>query len=121
MKLVAGVVQLSPSDLATYLGCEHATALDVACEWGDRERAFVPDNEYLRLIARKGDAHEREYHDRLSAEGREIERIAFDNDFAVAAARTRRAMEAGFDFHLTKPVDPGVLNDLLADVPARKV
>jgi PAS domain S-box-containing protein len=33
----------------------------------------------------------------------------------------RRAMEAGFDFHLTKPVDPGVLNDLLADVPARKV
>jgi PAS domain S-box-containing protein len=30
----------------------------------------------------------------------------------------RRAMEAGFDFHLTKPVDPGVLNDLLSDVAA---
>jgi CheY-like chemotaxis protein len=28
----------------------------------------------------------------------------------------RRAMEAGFDFHLTKPVDPGTLNDLLAEV-----
>src|SRR5262245_41218365 len=28
----------------------------------------------------------------------------------------RRAMEAGFDYHLTKPVDPGTLNDLLADV-----
>jgi len=27
----------------------------------------------------------------------------------------RRAMEAGFDFHLTKPIDPGVLNDLLAE------
>ena len=27
----------------------------------------------------------------------------------------RRAMEAGFDFHLTKPVDPGTLNDLLSD------
>jgi PAS domain S-box-containing protein len=25
----------------------------------------------------------------------------------------RRAMEAGFDFHLTKPVDPGILNELL--------
>jgi CheY-like chemotaxis protein len=31
----------------------------------------------------------------------------------------RRAMEAGFDFHLTKPVDPGTLNDLLADVAAK--
>jgi len=28
----------------------------------------------------------------------------------------RRAMEAGFDYHLTKPVDPGMLNDLLAEV-----
>ena len=28
-------------------------------------------------------------------------------------ADRRRAMEAGFDHHLTKPVDPGALNDLL--------
>jgi PAS domain S-box-containing protein len=28
----------------------------------------------------------------------------------------RRAMEAGFDYHLTKPVDPGTLNDLLSEV-----
>jgi len=28
----------------------------------------------------------------------------------------RRAMEAGFDYHLTKPVDPGMLNDLLSEV-----
>ena len=27
----------------------------------------------------------------------------------------RRAMEAGFDYHLTKPVDPGALNDLLVE------
>ncbi len=31
----------------------------------------------------------------------------------------RRAMEAGFDFHLTKPVDPGTLNDLLSDVATK--
>jgi CheY-like chemotaxis protein len=31
----------------------------------------------------------------------------------------RRAMEAGFDFHLTKPVDPGALNDLLVEVSKR--
>ena len=31
-------------------------------------------------------------------------------------ADRRRASEAGFDFHLTKPVDPGMLNDLLSEV-----
>jgi PAS domain S-box-containing protein len=31
----------------------------------------------------------------------------------------RRAMEAGFDYHLTKPVDPGALNDLLVEVADR--
>jgi CheY-like chemotaxis protein len=28
-------------------------------------------------------------------------------------ADRRRALEAGFDHHLTKPVDPGALNDLV--------
>jgi CheY-like chemotaxis protein len=28
----------------------------------------------------------------------------------------RRALEAGFDFHLTKPVDPAALNDLLLEI-----
>ena len=28
----------------------------------------------------------------------------------------RRAMEAGFRHHLTKPVDPGMLNELLAEI-----
>jgi two-component system CheB/CheR fusion protein len=31
----------------------------------------------------------------------------------------RRAMEAGFDYHLTKPVDPGTLNDLLAQAASK--
>jgi PAS domain S-box-containing protein len=31
----------------------------------------------------------------------------------------RRAMEAGFDYHLTKPVDPGALNDLLVELAAK--
>jgi PAS domain S-box-containing protein len=31
----------------------------------------------------------------------------------------RRAIEAGFDYHLTKPVDPGVLNDLVGEVASR--
>jgi len=31
----------------------------------------------------------------------------------------RRAMEAGFDYHLTKPIDPGALNDLLVEVASK--
>jgi PAS domain S-box-containing protein len=31
----------------------------------------------------------------------------------------RRAIEAGFDYHLTKPVDPGALNDLLVQVASK--
>jgi DNA-binding response OmpR family regulator len=31
----------------------------------------------------------------------------------------RRAMEAGFDYHLTKPVDPSALNDLLVEVASK--
>jgi CheY-like chemotaxis protein len=31
----------------------------------------------------------------------------------------RRAMEAGFDYHLTKPVDPNALNDLLVEVASK--
>jgi PAS domain S-box-containing protein len=31
----------------------------------------------------------------------------------------RMAAEAGFDHHLTKPVDPAVLKDLLAEIPVR--
>jgi DNA-binding response OmpR family regulator len=34
-------------------------------------------------------------------------------------ADRRRANEAGFDHHLTKPVDPQTLNLLLADVASR--
>jgi len=32
-----------------------------------------------------------------------------------------RAREAGFDFHLTKPVDPDALERLLADLPVRSL
>ncbi len=35
-------------------------------------------------------------------------------------ADRRRASEAGFDFHLTKPVDPSALNELLARVAAAR-
>ncbi len=31
----------------------------------------------------------------------------------------RRATEAGFDYHLTKPVDPSLLNDLLVEIASR--
>jgi CheY-like chemotaxis protein len=47
-------------------------------------------------------------------QGREIKLVALTG-WGQEGDR-RRAMEAGFDYHLTKPVDPAVLNDLLAEV-----
>ena len=35
-------------------------------------------------------------------------------------ADRKHALQAGFDYHLTKPVDPGALNDLLAEVASRE-
>jgi CheY-like chemotaxis protein len=32
----------------------------------------------------------------------------------------RRALEAGFDYHLTKPVEPAALHDLLVEAASRK-
>jgi PAS domain S-box-containing protein len=49
--------------------------------------------------------------------GREVKLIALTG-WGQEGDR-RRAMEAGFDYHLTKPVDPGALNDLLVEAVSK--
>jgi len=50
-------------------------------------------------------------------QGREVTIVALTG-WGQDADR-KRAVEAGFDHHLIKPVDPGALNQLLADVAAK--
>jgi len=50
-------------------------------------------------------------------QGREVTIVALTG-WGQDADR-KRAVEAGFDHHLIKPVDPGALNQLLAEVAAK--
>ena len=88
-----GRIQLSPSDLNSFLACEHRTALDLARAQGEilLERAPRPDAE---LIAERGREHEAGYRRRLEAEGRDVAWIE-RGDGAVQA--TREAMREGRD------------------------
>ena len=44
----------------------------------------------------------------------------FDDEDLLQEADRRRAIEAGFDHHLVKPVDPDALNSLLAQSGAER-
>jgi hypothetical protein len=60
MKLVAGAVRLSPTDLTNYAACEHLTTLDLQLARGELKK---PDDFCLvtEALRRRGEAHERAY------------------------------------------------------------
>lgn len=85
----------SASDLVNFLGCTHATVLDL--DYLDHPVTLPPDDEQTRLIQEKGLEHERAYLERLRAEGRSIVEIDGDAGVEEKAARTRAAMRTGAD------------------------
>lgn len=94
MKLIAGELRPTASDLAGHLECQHLTQLEKAVALGALKRPVFWDPALEALWAR-GQAHEQDYVQHLAAEGLEpilIEGIDI-NDEAVAA--TAAAMAAG--------------------------
>jgi uncharacterized protein len=91
-----GTTLFSASDLVNFMGCTHATVLDLRQLRDPVELAFT-DDEQARLLQEKGMEHERAYLDRLRAEGRSIVEIDGDDDIAVKAERTRTALREGAD------------------------
>jgi len=85
----------SASDLVNFLGCAHATVLDIAQL--DKRVAFPPDDEQTQLLQEKGFEHERAYLERLRGEGKVVVEIAGDADVDEKAARTLAAMREGAD------------------------
>lgn len=88
---------LSASDLMRFMGCAHATALDLA-----RLRGVGPvpaeDSEDAELLQAQGDAHEANFLAHLKAEGRRVIEIETDGiGFTEAAVRTREALAEGPD------------------------
>lgn len=85
----------SASDLVNFLGCAHATALDVR-QLTDPV-TFPPDDAQTKLLQDKGLEHERAYLERLRAEGRLIVEVAGEGRLEARAALTIEAMRTGAD------------------------
>jgi predicted RecB family nuclease len=95
MRLLDGTVLLSPTDLTSYLACQHLAALELRVARGELERP--PRSADAELLAQKGGAHEAAYLERLRAEGRTIREISAEGGFEEAARATAAALEEGVD------------------------
>lgn len=104
MHLRGDLVQLSPTDLTSYLACEHLTTLELLSARGELTKPRR--NEDAELLAKKGIAHETAYLERLRAEGRDVVEIATADGLDTAAATTRGAVEEDVDV-----IYQGVLTD----------
>ncbi|NEY92254.1 TM0106 family RecB-like putative nuclease [Rhodobacteraceae bacterium KMS-5] len=93
MRDVGGHMLFSATDLMRFMGCAHATTLDLS-----RLRGEGPDpredSEDAALLQKQGDAHEAAHLARLGAAGRGIVEVA-RGDLVQNAATTRAALAAG--------------------------
>lgn len=93
MRDIGGRTLLSATDLMRFIGCAHATTLDLA-----RMRGTGPepkaDSEDAALLQKQGDAHEAAHLKKLKAAGRGITEIA-RGDLGHDADVTRKALATG--------------------------
>ena len=96
MKLDAGVLRLSATDLANHLACRHLTALDR----GAADGSVTPPSWHrpeAAILAERGLEHERAFLAYLESRGRRVTRLDDEADGAYALDRTLAAMRAGAD------------------------
>ena len=90
-----GGTLFSAGDLVNFMGCTHATVLDL--RQLDEPVVFPPEDEQILLLQEKGFAHERAYLERLKADGRSVVEIVGEDDIEAKANRTRAALREGPD------------------------
>jgi predicted RecB family nuclease len=96
MQLAANGLLLSASDLVNFLGCAHASYLDLR-QLTDTVKIAGPDDA-AALIQAKGLEYERSYLARLKASGRNVAEITGDGlSLADRVGLTRKAMQSGVD------------------------
>lgn len=93
MRDLDGRILLSASDLMRFMGCAHATTLDLAHMRGTGPEPRE-DSEDAALLQKQGDAHEAAHLARLNAAGRGVVEIVRGN-LATDAETTRAALAAG--------------------------
>ncbi|TIQ33121.1 MAG: TM0106 family RecB-like putative nuclease [Mesorhizobium sp.] len=96
MKLEGGKILLSASDLMRFMGCQHATAMDLRYARGE---PLVPaeDSEDAQLLQKYGDQHEATYLAKLRNDGRRVLAISRELALPVAAELTREKLFEGAD------------------------
>src|SRR5688572_303326 len=87
----------SAKDLLNFLSCAHSTALDLLCLGRQLDVPPDDDDPFLSLLKQKGTDHERQYLERLRAEGRSIREIERSESLDAMAEATRQAMRDGVD------------------------
>lgn len=95
MRDYQGARLYSASDLVNFLGCIHATALDLRQLIAPVE--LPPDDAYTVLLQQKGIEHERQFLETLRAEGRTIAEIPDNLELPERMAQTHAALRDGAD------------------------
>ena len=96
MKRSGGGILFSASDLMRFIGCAHATTLDLAHLSGSGPEPRT-DSDDAALLQKQGDAHERRHLEKLVDEGRKVVEISRAGDLELGVAETRAALSAGPD------------------------
>lgn len=95
MRRIGDELVVSPTDLTKFLGCAHATALDLQVLAGTRGKPFSYADELLDLLIAKGIEHEVAYLARLRDEFEVVEVDQDGRSPGQRAADTAAAMRAG--------------------------
>src|ERR1043165_8007139 len=97
MHAADGHLLYSAKDLLNFLGCDHATALDLQVAGGALRAPKGESDLYLDLLKTKGNEHEAAYFESLKAQGKTWREIAREDDLDAMAAKTVEAMKEGVD------------------------
>ena len=89
----------SPSDLGSFLACEHLTQLELAVALREGRRPSY-ENAYAELLRRKGQEHEQAFLATLHDAGRTVVEVRLNarRDFEAGTRRTAEAMRGGADY-----------------------
>ena len=97
MKKESGTPVYSATDLIAFLGCAHATALDMQVLEGSLAAGGEKKDAYLEILKAKGDEHEARHLEQLKRKGRSVIEIPRDGSLASKTEATHRAMREGAD------------------------
>jgi predicted RecB family nuclease len=114
-------VELSATDVSSFLGCRHRTGLELAHAAGKLAKPKF-DDPLLEALFARGLEHERRYVASLAADGRRIVDLADVKDGEAAAEQTLAAMREGADAIVQAALGDGRWRgrpDVLVKLPGR--